>query len=336
MCALGCGHDPVEVIDKNKDEPLDYGHTALVEAANALSADPNSPQAYRTFREKVDSLRNKFSEAVSEEAERYLVFLALGPLDAVSGMPREEQLDALAVTVWPTAFEVAPRADESPRDYLLRVCGTDLALSCKHIVPDYWPVMLGAMVWTRLKERAHVSYRICGACQGDNGYLAALAKYDARQTEWSKLSGDSEEEARPKSWPVAGKHAAPWSGAPLYSRDLDGNYSLNGVALAAGKVREALANARGERDVMGIYVHPREEVRALRAMLDDVARAGYAEAALLALEPRYPYGKREYRLAVGRRARGKAVHVRGSDTVQVLVQGLDIAAAGAEAPLRLK
>lgn len=335
MCAFGCGHDPVEVLDKNRD-PSDYGHTALVEAANALSADPASPQAYRIFREKVESLRNKFSQSVSAEAERYLVFLALGPLDAVADEPRAQQLDALAVTVWPTAFEVTPRADETPRDYLLRVCGSDLALACKQVVPDYWPVMLGSMVWTRLKERAYVAYRTCGACKGDPGYAEALAKYDKRQTEWSELSGKAKEAARPKSWPAAGEHAAPWSGAPLYSRDLDGNFSLDGVELAAGKVREALADARGDRDAMGIYMHPREEVRALRAMLEDVASAGYKEAALLALDPEYPYGKKEYRLAVGRKARGPLVHARNSDTIQVLVQGLDIAATGAKGPFRLK
>jgi len=320
---------------KDDKDPSDYGQSALVAAANELSANPSSPAAYRAFRDKVDALRGKFSESVAEEAERYLVFLALGPLESVADRSREEQLQALALTVWPTVFEVKPREGESPKAYLERVCTTEMATECKHSVPDYWPVMLGAMVWTRLKERAHVAYRTCGSCTDDPGYVAALAKYDEQEGKWSALAGKAKDAAKPESWPVAGKNAKPWSGAPLLARDLDGKTFLDDAELSPRQLRKQLAERRGDRSVLGVYLNPRDRVETVRALLDDVAAAGYSEVAFLALDPHFPYAKKEYRLAIGRRARGAAVPSRNSDTVQVLVQALDAIAAGATGPLRL-
>jgi hypothetical protein len=71
-------------------------------------------------------------------------------------------------------------------------------------------------------------------------------------------------------------------------------------------------------------------------VLDDAATAGFTEVALLALAPGFPYTKKEYRLAIGRRARGRAVRARDSDTVQILVQGLDAAAAKTDGPLVIR
>jgi hypothetical protein len=335
VCAVACGQDAVEVRAKDENNPADYGQSELVAAANEVSAKPSSPAAYRVFAAKVEALKTQFSEAVAEEAERYLAFLALGPLESVAERSPAEQLEALALTVWPTAFGVPPQQGETPGAYLERICGNDHATLCKHMVPDYWPVMLGSLVWTRLKERAHVAYDTCGQCTGDPGYTSALSKYDDGQARWTALAGESEEISHPKSWPVAGPHAQPWSDPPLLSRDLDGKTFYDGEELRTGKCRRKVADRRGERTVLGVYVHPRDRVHTLHALLDDAAKAGYREVALLALAPKFPYAKREYRLAVGRRVKGRRLRVRRSNTIQVLVQALDAAAASADGPLRL-
>jgi len=332
---MACGQDAVDVRAKDEQNPADYGHSALLAAANAVSSEPKSPTAYRAFAAKVEGLGNQFSQAVADEAERYLVFLALGALDSVSDRAPGEQLESLALTVWPTVLGAPPREGDTPSGYLERVCGAELATVCKHLVPDYWSVMLGALVWTRFKERAHVAYDTCGGCTGDPGYTSALARYDERQAKWSELAGEAREISHPKSWPVAGPHARPWSGAPLLARHVDGKTFFDGKQLESGKCLEVVGAQRGQRTTLGIYVSPRDRVLTLRGLLADAASAGYREVALLALAGKFPYAKHEYRLAIGRRARGRLVRARGSTTVQVLVQALDAAAASADGPLRL-
>ena len=58
------------------------------------------------------ALRPAMDHAVGEEAELKLVVLALGPIQSVAGKPIPEQVEALALTVWPTLLATAIEADE--------------------------------------------------------------------------------------------------------------------------------------------------------------------------------------------------------------------------------
>jgi len=331
-----CGPDEIGVRKQDDEAPADYGRTALLAAANKVASAPRSPSAYREFAVQVERLRLGFDKTVAETADLHLIFLALGPLEALYERPYQEQLEKLATTVWPTALGVQPRPGESPDQYLERICAAELAAQCKHAVPDEWPLLLTTLVWNWLRDRAEVAYTQCETCLGKSGYKKALETFEKRDDELSRRAGDIQDRAHPKHWPSAGPNARPFSDAPLLSRKLDGEARLRGTELRAGSYAQVLTEARGSGEVLGLCLHPKDRVRTLRPILEDAGKAGYREVALLVRKREYPYEKREYRLAVGGKARGQRVGVRDIDTIQVLVQALDVAArSSAGAPARL-
>jgi len=82
------------------------------------------------------------------------VVLALPPVKSVQAKSMAEQVDALALTVWPTllsptieadavliqrdtkAAQLQPQSGEDARTYLQRLCGGLLASDCKQVVPS--------------------------------------------------------------------------------------------------------------------------------------------------------------------------------------------------------
>jgi hypothetical protein len=319
--SAGCKKKQLEVV--HDEGSVDYGHADLMAAVSELAASPNDPVEFRKLAARIDELTPMFNQRVADEAEVQLAFLAAGPLAAAMPLSPDEQLAALATTVWPTAFRVAPEAGETPRQYLERVCTGAMAPECKHMVPEAWSVALAAKVWRRMKLRAREVYATCFSCQRDPSYQAVLEVYDRFDPEWQArvaLLGDAIE---PSFWPRAGATAAPWTSAPLLELG-KATVSFRGEELADTEWRGAIVDLRGDHDVLGVHLRPRQESRLLHALMPDAARAGYHELALQVREAGYPYPLREYRLAVSKNA---TLPVRDVDSVQVLVQALEARAA---------
>ncbi|HTM20928.1 MAG TPA: hypothetical protein VL172_10480 [Kofleriaceae bacterium] len=325
LLAAACDKGDIQVHGEDPDRPADYGQSEVLDAVQGMAGQRASADAYRRFYEKVEALRPGFSESVAEVAELHEVFLAAGPLDAAFSLPADQQLDRLATTVWPVALGAQPRPEEPAAAFIERVCGHELQLECKYVVPEYWPLVLGRLVWKKLEDRARDAYRGCASCKADPEYARTLELFHQRSLQMLDRVAMLRDDVHPKSWPHAEDQAQPWSDPPLLERAAkSGALTLEGQPVPAGQLRARLAKGRGAHTVLGVYLRPDAQVGALAGIADDAAAAGYQELALLARAPAYPWPRREYRLAVGKSARGRhALMVRDSDTVQMLVQALD-------------
>jgi len=249
--------------------------------------------------------------------------------------PLDEQMAALALTVWPTALHVAPRPGEAARAYLERACAGPLAAECKYVVPEYWPLVLTGRVWRRMKNRARDAYSDCRPCKQDPSYAALLEEYDLRESRMNRLVTAEKGRVGRDAWPEAGANGAAPLGAPILDLVPDPPHFMGEPV--EGNWRERVRASRrgnGRDKVLAVHLKPRSEVRVLRDVLRSALAAGYKTVALQARQREYPYLLREYHLAL--RGGGRAVDVRDVDTIQYLVRTLDHAAdrAGARA-LRL-
>ncbi|HTE56348.1 MAG TPA: hypothetical protein VK698_36090 [Kofleriaceae bacterium] len=325
--AGGCKRNKIEVVASDKDLTGDYGRHALRAAVQKFRATPRSSEAYRALAVEVERLRPSFNQDVADEAERNLVFLALGPLEEQLERPLEEQMRALALTVWPTALHVEPKPGEDVRRYLERACAGPLAAECKYIVPEYWPLMLSHSVWRRLKDRSRVAYSACRPCAQEPSYAALLEQFDQHLSALDRRAHAEEGQAARDAWPEAGENAREWSGAPTIDLVPDPPL-LAGQPIESDwrvQVRNLRKSLPPPGDVLGVHLKPRAEVRQLRDVLRAAAAAGYREVALQARRREYPYQLVEYRLAA-RGAMGRPVDARDPDNIQFLVRGLDAAA----------
>ena len=329
--AAACQQRAIDVVSNETDRTGDYGRHALRASVQKFRSAPRSPEAFRAMAVEIDRLRPSFNQDAADEAERNLVFLALGPMAAQLEKPFEEQMNALALTVWPTALHVVPKQGETPRSYLERACAGALASECKYVVPEYWSLVLTARVWRRMKNRAREAYNECRPCKQDPTYAALLEEYDQHDSRLTRLASDQKGRVERDAWPEAGDNAAEWSAAPVLDlvtdpprfmgEPIDGNWRE--------RVR-ASRRGNGKHTVLGVHLKPRTEVRHLRAVLQAAGAAGYRSVALQARGSDFPYPMREYRLSI---RGGRPVDVRDVDTIQYLVRTLDN--AGADRPVRL-
>ena len=284
------------------------------------------PEAFRAFHVQIEAARETFNETVASIAERHTVFLAIGPLEAAAAEPYEAQMQKLALTVWPTALRVEPLDSETPMRYLARLCETDLASECKHIVPEYWPVEIATLVWRRLQSRAKEAYLRCRACRGDDSYEKTLERYEENTTRANSDLASARKRYSPRHWPRGGEHASPWTDPPVLHLGSDGAARFLDEEVGDGRWREAIGVRRGDAQVLGLHLRPTATVRSLRSVLKDAAAAGYSEVALMVREPVFPWAALEYRIATVRQRRLRTVDSRDADTLQVLVRALDTTA----------
>ena len=238
--------------------------------------------------------------------------------------------------MWPTILGVEPEDGEDPEAFAERICATEMASNCKHVVPRYRALILSAAVWRELEDRAREAISDCRTCRDDATYADSLEKLDAREKEIGARAALAEDIAHPKSWATAGDHAAPWSEPLLLTVERGGTITLGGEPVATGGLRKALLAAAKERAapskssqlVLGVYLRPSARVSDVRAIITDAAAAMFSHIALQVRAAAYPYPLREYRLATQKRRGSGKVRVRDVDTVQILVQALDVTAAG--------
>ncbi len=331
LALAACSKERMKVVSQDP-ESTDYGLGELAAAVQTAGKARESEKAYAEFRLTVEALRPKFNQTVADQAERELVFMALGPLAAHASRSAPEQLEALALTVWPVALRVEPNKGETAWKFIERACGKELATECKHVVPDFWPQALSALVWRRLKSRAREALGRCASCAVDETYTRAMERYNEQAlraiTEWTKV----EKRASPEQWPRAGDNAALWSQPVELALAADGRACIDGAPIDE-PWRDAIAGRRGAAEVLGVHLRSTDDVRTLRDVLRAASSAGYREIALVTRSGAYPWERREYRISAGKAGRG--LTVRDADTIQVLVRALDVASQDGPTALRL-
>lgn len=321
MLAGACEREGIEVSAATTTNA--YGRADLLAAVDRFAASDHAPEQYRTLAVEIERLAPRFNALVAAEAELNLAFLALEPLDAHWDAPPDQQLAALALTVWPTALGEPPAAGEDAWAYSERLCGGPLASECKQIVPEHRALLLSHLVWNRFKQRARESLRACKTCD-DPRYTEAIARFEERDSALTARAGEDARRAHPKHWPIAGEHAAPWSSPPLVTVHEDGTARFAGRALPPGAWSEALGQTRGDTETLGVWAPPGVALNRLRTLARAARAAGFRAVAIQTREPRYPYEAREYRLALGRRS---TVRLQADDSVQLLINALDAALA---------
>lgn len=331
VTAFACDQESVAVTSGSAISA--YGQSELEEAVEAFAKSDRSAERFRQMAATIEALEPRFNESVRQESELHLVLLALSPMEAHFDQPPTEQMKRLGTTVWPTALDVPPLADETPEVYAERICVGALALECKYVVPEYRALMLSAVVWQRLQERAYEAIRECKSCRGRPEYIDALERYERYERKIVSLARKSDDLANPGLWPDAGPNVSPWSAAPLLEIKKSGAHRLNGETIAPGMWTELLERALREQRGLSIFIRASAPVSELRLALKEVHAAGFAQVALQVRSSEYPYRMGEYRLTMtsGKRT----VRVRDIDTVQVMVQALDAAVEGGQKSNRI-
>ncbi|MDB4962402.1 MAG: hypothetical protein JWP01_2401, partial [Myxococcales bacterium] len=263
-----CGEEKIEV---TSGDSADYNRKALHAAVDEFVADGRTPQAFAELAATVLTLRSGMDRTVAEEAELKLVVLALGPVKSVQAKPMAEQVEALALTVWPTllappieadavmikrdakAVVLQPVPGEDARAYLQRLCGGPLAGDCKPIVPEYQGAIVATVATRRAMDRVRNAVASCVMCGSDPGWHEAVRSWEQLDRVAHGFLHDVERRADPDNWPIAG------------------NASETGAKLAdvTALWREAEINQLGEVVIGGQRYAGPERIGALKELRAD-------------------------------------------------------------------
>jgi hypothetical protein len=112
------------------------------------------------------------------EAELRIAFMALRPLSYAFGLSEEEQMVALATTVWPMVLGLNPGSGETSEEYIRRVCRGDESLDCSGLSTGAQTRLLNAQVVRVFQMRANSAYAMCDECQKDPSYRQALDEFN--------------------------------------------------------------------------------------------------------------------------------------------------------------
>ncbi len=330
---MACDANRTPMVAETDEESADFGRTALIEAIVKLSEAPTSPEAFQSFALRVDELMPLFNRDVKREAELRVCVLAIGPLQHQLDEPQSDQMQAFALTVWPSVLQIATRESESVSDYIRRLCDNELEIECNNIVPEYWPHIINARVWRTLKSRINVAYARCHWCEQDPDFAGVLETSRKSHQKVELMAKDAQSVGRPSRWPVAGKHASAKSSVRSLAFRKHGWVTVQKEEPQGGDWRSALSSSYKEGDALGVQIAPGQTVETLLGVLADVGRAGYQKVLLAARKRSFPYESMEYELRPG--ADGFAsLGVRKQDTIQVLVQALDYQASKSSAKSR--
>ena len=316
--ASSCRKDPIEIIDPEVSEGGDFGRAELLGAVAKFRETPMSAEAFRAFTDHVEKLRSTFDKESNALADRMIAFLAIGPLSATHDLPPAEQLEQLGSTVWPSALGQAAKEGEDGRAYLERVCAKELAGECRFIVPEYWPLLVGAKVWRRFRFQAQETFAYCRPCQADTTYRDVLRRYDELSFPVETLAAERSGEGHPREWPWAEPTSVAWQ-EDVVSLEVSrgGALRLSGRKVSGKEWRDRLKSAADQKSV-GLYLRPDLSVARLRDYLKDLGALGFTKAHLQVRLQSYPYELRYYPLATSRRG-GIRLSTRSTDTIQVLV-----------------
>ena len=346
-----CGQERVEV---RKRETSDYNHKELVAAIDTFVAEGRTAQAYGELANTVLALRPGMDRTVAQEAELKLVVLALGPVEAMQAKPMAEQVEVLALTVWPTlispaieadqvlikrdasAAQLMPKPGEDAKAYLERLCGGPLAGECKQIVPEYHGASMSALAIHRATERVRNAVSDCLMCGNEPGWHEAVRSWEGLDRIAATTVHEISRRADPDNWPIAGNAAqvaselpdatAIWREAEINSI---GEVVIGGQRYAAGERIEALRDLRGDSETIALHLRPDLSLAQVKGIIADARKSGAAKVAIIARTPQYPWERRVYWLSDAGSIR---TSLRPTDSLQLLLHTIDyIAGPGAVA-----
>lgn len=325
---LSCDSGGLDRVSKSDDKNADFGRASLVNAVVEFTKTPDSPAAYAAFAKRVEELRPSLNRESTKDAELRLSFLAIPVLAKGLSLTPKEQMQRFATTVWPIALGLPAADGESPEDYVRRLCLSTYALDCKNVVPEYWPQILSAKVWRTMKSRAAVAYENCRWCSEDPSFNQLMTECNESHLQVEIAAKEAQVLGQPSAWPTAGANATPLTARIVVSVRRDGWISIQGRASTGRNWREDLAEARKGDLAVGFHLPPERMVSSLTALLDDAKEAGYDRVALVVRRRDFPYKAMQY-LLKSSTTTYQHLGVHKSDTIQILVQALDLAAAKA-------
>jgi hypothetical protein len=336
VALVACGSDKIEVHDQGT---ADYNHAAFLKAVDGFVASGRTPAAYGLLAATVRGLRPGMDKAVADETELKMVVLALGPVQSIADKPMADQVDALALTVWPTllaprieadallevrdskAAQLAPLNGEDPHGYIERLCGGVLAGDCKHIVPEQQGDVVYALVVHRATERVRNAVSDCMTCSTEAGWHDAVVGWETLDREANTWITDITRRAAPDNWPIAGAAADDDPGLPEAEFTSRGELLYGGHSYGPNAQRIAvLRDLRGTDTVVALHIHPEMTLEQTRAILVDARKAGCARVAIIAREGVYPWRRKIYWVADGT---GMRANLRPTDSLQLLLHAVD-------------
>ncbi len=333
LALAACAKDDIDIHTPGTD----YNRKGLLAAIDRFTAAGRTPEAYGQLAADIQKLRSGMDETVADEAELQLIVLALAPMDQTRALSPDERAQVLATTVWSVAMSspvTAPdpavasqdpgtpaMAGEKPDDYLIRLCGTALALECNFVVPESQAEFVEAAAVRRMARRTKHAVEECEPCATDPGWAQAVAKWEKLEMDTHAAAAAILPNVSPDRWPTAGRGAADWQGAPVLDVADDGGWSLDNVAIGPDARGTGLASAHQSSDVINVRIAPEVRADVLAALIDAAGAAGFREVRVEARNPIYPWTLRSYRFATG--GRGKKPPWRAVDTVQVLLRSFD-------------
>ncbi len=333
-----CGQ---EKIDVRKGETADYNHGALLVAVDKFVGAGRTPEAYGELAQTVLELRSGMDRSVAKEAELKLMVLALGPVQSVQQKPMTEQVDRLALTVWPTllsppieadelnqkrdpkAGELMPKPGEDAHGYLLRLCGGVLASDCKQVVPEMQGAVISALATRKATERVRNAVADCLMCSADPGWHEAVRSWEALDRNANSWINDVEHRADPDNWPVAGSAAELDAKLPEAEVDATGEVVIGEQKYGPANRVQALRELRGDNTAIALHLRPETSLAQVRGLLADVTKAGATRVAIVARAPQYPWERKIYWLA---ETGGMHTGLRSSDSLQLLLHAVDAVA----------
>jgi hypothetical protein len=331
-----------EVIGVKPTPQEDYNHAKLLAAVDTFIAAQRTPVAYGELAKKVTALRPGMDATVAAEAERRMVVLALAPETSVKESTIDEQINALALTVWPTLLAPPIEADqlmrvrdpkmaqipakpgEDPSSYILRLCQGPLVTDCKHAVPELQGQIVASLAIRRATERARIAVSECLECSSetaDPGWKNAVAGWEQLDRVAADSITDVESAADPDNWPIAGAASDDDPQVPEAELTMRGDIVVNGHGYGPNQQRiDVLKELRGKSDVIALHFHPDQTLAQVRAVLADARKSGAQRVAVVAREPVYPYRRRVYWVADGS---GLRANLRPTDSLQLLLHAVD-------------
>jgi hypothetical protein len=318
---------------------VDYNHAQLISAVDKFVAAHRTPEAYAELAQTVTILRPGMDRSVAEEAELKLIVLALGPIQAAQAKPIEEQVQTLALTVWPTllappvqadallfvrdpkAPEIPPKPGEDPSAYMQRLCGGPLVSDCKRVVPELQGRVIDFLVIQRATERARNAVGDCVACSSDSGWHQSVVAWEELDRGANEWINDVLRRAEPDNWPIAGAAADDDPGLPEAELSRRGDVIVEGHSYGPNQQRiDVLRDLRGKNEVIALHLHPDTTLEQARAVLVDARKAGVPRVAVIAREAVYPWKRKAYWIADGF---GLRANLRSTDSLQLLVHAID-------------
>jgi hypothetical protein len=351
LALAACSDRPVGVMPETD---ADYNHSELQQAVDKFVTAGRTPEAYQQFAKTVLSLRGGMDHTVAREAELRLVVLALGPVTQVKKLTMPEQVEALALTVWPTLLQptfeedavlikrdpkaalLQPLADEDPRSYLQRLCGGVLAGECKQVVPELQGALVSALATRRAMERVRNAVAECQACAAEPGWHDAVRDWEELDRAQHGTLFEIERRGDPDNWPIAGNAAqdgakiddptALWREAEI---NAIGEVVINGQRYFGEQRIAALRELRGDSETIALHLRPELTLAQVKGILADAKKAGATKVAVVARASEYPWERRIYWLS---EAGSTRVGLRPSDSLQLLLHTIDhVAGPGAVA-----